>query len=76
MTLKLKAIVIRHPPWLYGNHPVNCRGILCDLIKYLTKSLNSTYTLIEAHETGTFVKSNNSWTGSLGQLQRNVFYHG
>ena len=75
MSSNLRLIVRPQSPWFIGNDLVNCQGILCPLIKYLSESLNFTYTLTQAYEIGTFTEWNHSWTGALGHLHRNVPDH-
>ena len=59
-------------PWLYKNDQLHYKGILFDLLKYLSNSLNFTYNLMESFEYGSFIKRNNSWSGMKDQLERNV----
>ena len=72
MTLNLRVAVYPHKPLFYGNDLVQCEGILCDLIKYLSKSMNFTTHYIRSYDRGRFEASNNSWSGAVGLLQRNV----
>ncbi len=45
MVTQLRVLVFPHQPWFIfsSNNNQLCDGILCELIKYLSKSLNFTY---------------------------------
>ena len=51
-----------------------CEGILCPLLKYLSNSLNFTFSLKEEPNGIGFETHDKQWIGFMGNLQRNVNY--
>ena len=61
-------------PWivLENKNFQDCIGILCDLVKYLAKSMNFTYDFIsEAGGSGVLL-ANGSWTGLISKFVKGV----
>ena len=72
MASNLRVVVKPQKPWFYGNDLVKCEGVLCHLIKYLSKSINLTTDCIKVNEGGRLDERNHSWGGAMGLIQRNV----
>ena len=72
MLKNLRTVFRPNKPWIYVNNQTNCEGILCHLIKYLSKSLNFSYNLILDDEGQGFKLPNGQWSGVFGRFQRNV----
>ena len=67
MEKHLRVVAPRIVPWIFRINDHECNQILCELIKYLSKSLNFTYNLIETINDRKITKSR-----SIVQIQRNV----
>ncbi len=72
MTGNLRISVIQHHPWIQLINGNDCKGILCELLKHLSNSLNFSYNFIEIKEGYGIKGSNKKWTGHFGLLQKNV----
>ena len=74
MNRHLRLIINAHKPWMYDINVTNCHGdchgVLCNLLTYLSNSLNFSYNFIIESDYG--VKNNGSYSGYMGHLQRNV----
>ena len=57
---------------LNDNDNHNCAGLNCNLINYLSSSMNFTYDFIKYTKKGSFKLPNGSWTGPIGLIQREV----
>ena len=71
----LRIIVNQYSPWMILNetHPNHCRGISCEIIQYLSRSLNFSYKLIHQDGINTGHQlDNGTWTGSIGMIQSGV----
>ena len=68
----LRLLVHLQPPWMHTINGTDCKGIHCNLLTYLSLSLNFTYNFIVESEGLGIVSANGSWTGALGILQRDV----
>jgi hypothetical protein len=75
MYAHLRLDVNPHNPWIVINETIDkqyCEGIQCQLLKYVSKSLNFSYEFItDGNRTG-HKSSNNSGTGAIGRIFRNV----
>ena len=61
-------------PWLTIKSNNDCEGIQCDLIKYLSRSMNFTFEFIgQVIGTGHQLP-NGSWTGCIGRIDRDVSF--
>ena len=47
MVKHLNLLITPHEPWLYNISGTNCHGVLCNLLTYLTMSLNFTYDFVK-----------------------------
>ena len=73
MTGHLRICVNFQEVWIYGStQSTECHGILCDLLKYLNKSLGFSYNFIAEKQENVVENQNNEWSGVIGQLQRDV----
>jgi hypothetical protein len=62
-------------PWIVINETIDkqyCEGIQCQLLKYVSKSLNFTYEFIIDRDGVGYELSNNSWKGFIGRIFNNV----
>ena len=68
-----RLVLVAEPfePWmtLINN---NCIGILCNIINYLSMSLNMTYKIITIASGYGYQLPNNSWTGMFSTIFKNV----
>lgn len=75
MDKNLKIIVNQYPPWmiLSKTDPNHCEGVSCEIIKYLSRSINFTYQFVHQNgiDTGQQLE-NGTWTGSIGLIQSGV----
>ena len=60
-------------PWMMRKGQNDCQLVLCELIKYLSRSMNFTYNFIDVTHFGIFNAQNQSWSGAMGRFQRNVW---
>ena len=68
----LRILGTEFDPWISIKSINDCEGIQCDLIKYLSRSLNFTFEFVK-QEIGTGNRlPNGSWTGCIGRIDRNV----
>ena len=60
-------------PWvsIHTNDTKDCYGIQCNLIKYLARSLNFTFELIEEQGHGHRMR-NGTWRGMVARFFKNV----
>ena len=74
MKTQIKLVGESIRPWTYfkSSDPGHCEGIYCDLIKYLSSSMNFTKKFIR--ESSGFKLKNGSWAGGIRKLLRGVFY--
>ena len=73
MGLRLKLSADPRNPWNYFEPNNNtCIGIQCNLIQYLSKSLNFTYDLVYEPRGVGHAFPNRSWDGMIGRIIRNV----
>ena len=72
----LRLSATQFPPFMFlnENDNINCTGITCNLIKYLSRSLNFTYEFIKYSEKISFRLPNGSWPGLIGLFQRDVSF--
>ena len=67
MSKHLRVVASTIVPWIMRINDHECKKILCELIKYLSKSLNFTYNLIDpVHVKG------NAKGRAITHIQRNV----
>ena len=70
----LRLAASTQPPWMIMNSVESgnkyCEGITCDLIKYLSWSLNFTVLPVLDPDTISYILKDGSWTGPIGLLQR------
>ena len=57
---------------LSDNDIYNCKGITCNLIKYLSRSLNFTFDLVINNVREYKQLENGSWTSVIGLIQSGV----
>jgi hypothetical protein len=65
----LRLAIDPHIPWIVINETIDkqyCEGIQCDLLKYVSKSLNFTYEFILESDRIEHDLSNGSWNGITG----------
>lgn len=71
----LRLVVDPHYPWIVVNQAIDkqyCKGIQCELLKYVSKSLNFTYEyILDKHGDGDQLR-NKTWIGSVGTIFNNV----
>lgn len=74
MTTHLRLVAELQAPWivLVNNNNRRCRGLQCDLLNYLSRSLNFTYEISSTKEGPGLELANGSWTGLIGKIQSNV----
>ena len=71
----LRIVLDPLPPWIYLNKSKgeqHCTGIQCQLLKYISKSLNFSYEFIIDKQGMGYELKNKSWNGFMGQIARNV----
>ena len=70
--LKLVADFIS--PWIVieNNNYRDCKGIQCDMVKYLAKSLNFTFEIINENQGNGYQMENGTWTGMLARFVTKV----
>jgi hypothetical protein len=71
----LRLVIDPHKPWILINETIDkqyCEGIQCQLLKYVSKSLNFTYEFITDEEGFGLQLSDKSWTGVVGRILKNV----
>ena len=63
-------------PWISirNNNTHDCYGIQCNLVKYLAKSLNFTFELIQENDGNGHQWKNGTWTGMVAKYIKNVSY--
>ena len=73
MQAHLKLVGEFLEPWISRESTnIRCYGIQCNMVKYLTKSMNFTYELIDDRTGNGFQLKNGIWTGVLGRFERGV----
>jgi len=73
----LRLIIDPNIPWIYVNQTIDkqyCEGIQCQLLKYVSKSLNFSYEFVFEKEGIEYGLENKTWTGFMGAINRNVRY--
>jgi hypothetical protein len=71
----LRLVIDPHNPWIVINETIDkqyCEGIQCQLLKYVSKSLNFTYEFIRESDGIGHELSNNSWKGFIDRIFNNV----
>jgi len=71
----LRLAINPHNPWIVINETIDkqyCEGIQCQLLKYVSKSLNFSYEFITDGNRTRQKSSNESWTGPIGRIFNNV----
>ncbi len=71
----LRLAIDPHNPWIVINETIDkqyCEGIQCQLLKYVSKSLNFTYEFIIDRGENGYELSNGSWNGFIGRIFKNV----
>ena len=69
----IKVVVNPHKPWFYSSNTTDCKGILCELLKYLCSSLKLNYTLINEPATPRmFDEKRKEFQGTFEIFQKNV----
>ena len=75
MNPHLRLVLDPHKPWIIINKTIDrqyCEGIQCNLLKYISKSMNFSYEfLIDKQGMGYRLK-NKTWNGFMGRIARNV----
>jgi len=67
----IKLILNPNEPWIYDINGQNCKGIQCQLLLYVSKSMNFSYQfIIDDFQSTPF--PNGTWTGFMGRMQQNV----
>src|SRR4051812_24486158 len=75
MSKHFRLTAITFPPFIFINFEKNsCKGITCDLMKYVSTSLNFTYQYVPYDSPVSFPLENGSWTGLVGLIQRGVCF--
>ena len=74
MKRHLTLTATHFPPFMFlnENDSINCKGITCNLIKYLSRSLNFTFDFIKYREKISYRLPNGNWTGLIGLIQQGV----
>ena len=72
MPIHLNLFINAFMPWMSVRADNDCEGILCHLLKYVSKSMNFSYTLFGQNESLGTKLANGSWTGGISHLQTNV----
>ena len=75
MNTHLRLVIFPHKPWIIINKSIDrqyCEGIQCDLLKYVSKSMNFSYEFIIEKSVIGWKLQNNSWNGMIGKIDRNV----
>ena len=75
MNNHLKLTGMQFPPFMFldENDKYDCHGITCNLIKYLSRSLNFTFEFIK-YINQVSISQNGNWTGPFGIVQQGVRY--
>ena len=69
----LKLLVTPFDPWMILNNKYDCKGIACDIFKFIARSMNFTFELIAEEKTAHGYKlPDGNWTGTIGFFQRGV----
>jgi hypothetical protein len=71
----LRLAINPHNPWIVINETIDnqyCEGIQCQLLKYVSKSLNFSYEFIIDRDGVGYELSDNSWKGFIGRIVNNV----
>jgi len=71
----LRLVINSHNPWIIVNQTIDkqyCEGIQCELLKYVSKSLNFTYEFICDKMGMGYQLENKTWNGFFGRIDRNV----
>ena len=73
MAFELRVCVISDAePWFYDMQGIQCRGILCNLVAYLSKSMNFSYSFTDSPDSLGVEGTGQQWNGIIGYFQRNV----
>ncbi len=71
----LRLAINPHNPWIVINETIDkqyCKGIQCEILKYVSKSLNFTYEFIRESDGPGYELSNGSWKGHIGRIVKDV----
>ena len=77
MSEHLRIIANQYSPWMildesYSN---DCRGVSCEIIQYLSQSMNFSFEFIYQNAINTGYRlGNGTWTGAIGMIQSGVSY--
>ena len=72
MVVNLRVISSVKLPWFKQINQTECIGHYCDILKYLARSANFSFSFVNfSGEFGRESKGN-QWNGTIGQFQRNV----
>jgi hypothetical protein len=75
MDSHLRLDIYPHNPWIVINETIDkqyFKGIQCELLKYVSKSLNFSYQFIIDGNEKRSESNNELWTGNIGRIFRNV----
>jgi hypothetical protein len=71
----LRLAIDPHKPWILINETIDkqyCEGIQCDLLKYVSKSLNFTCEFVIESDGVGHELSNGSWKGYIARIVKDV----
>jgi hypothetical protein len=75
MNSHLRLDIYPHNPWIVINETIDkqyCEGIQCELLKYVSKSLNFSYQFIIDGNEARSESSSEPWTRVVGRIFRSV----
>ena len=74
MSEHLTIVADAYEPWIYFIDLIKgkCIGIQCEIINYLSRSLNISYNIITVSTGAGTLLPNNTWTGFFGKFINNV----
>ncbi len=71
----LRLVINPYNPWIVINETIDkqyCKGIQCELLKYVSKSLNFSYEFVIGGNDKKDESSNELWTGRIDRIFKNV----